>query len=156
MKKIDLTKLYIHVEQAILLIPLLYIMTVSGSNYQITERNFITFTFEAGLSLMPRIVLLFVSFLYRLLRNEIVVYFVLAFLSLSVGIIASKTILHKNRKKSSHDLFIIVFLSCDLILRLLPLGRRLPVCLEIFSFIFRLLCLLGILMICREKMKTDH
>ena len=143
MKKQDLTKLYIHIEQGILLIPLLYILTVSGSNYQVTEYNFITFAFEAGLSLIPRIALLFTSFVYRTSRNEVITYFFLAVLSLVLGILASKTILHKRNQKKIYHQIVIAFLCMDLLLRLLPMrfNRIFDLRIEIFSFLFRVFLL---------------
>ena len=139
MKKRDLTRLSVHIEQGILLIPLLYILTVSGSNYQVMEYNFITFTFDLGISLMSRVILLMTSLLYRLSRNEVIVYFFLAVLSLLTGILATKTILHKRKQKKNYYRIILCFLLSDLVLRILPLrfNKIIDPRIEIFSFIFR-------------------
>lgn len=146
-KKLSLMELYVYVEQSILLIPLLYIFVVSGSYYQIMSINIITITFEFGMSFLPRIIMWLSSIVYHSSMSEIVMYFTMAFLSLIIGLIASKTILNKyNDKLICHDI-LIGFNALDIILRLLPLSFNniFYNYVDILALIFRIICLLLII-----------
>lgn len=146
-KKLSLMELYVYVEQSILLIPLLYIFVVSGSYYQIMSINIITITFEFGMSFLPRIIMWLSSIVYHSSMSEIVMYFTMAFLSLIIGLIASKTILNKyNDKLIYHDI-LIGFNALDIILRLLPLSFNniFYNYVDILALIFRIICLLLII-----------
>lgn len=146
-KKLSLMELYVYVEQSLLLIPLLYIFVVSGSYYQIMSINIITITFEFGMSFLPRIIMWLSSIVYHSSMSEIVMYFSMAFLSLIIGLIASKTILHKyNDKLIYHDI-LIGFNVLDIILRLLPLSFNniFYNYVDILALIFRIICLILII-----------
>ena len=146
-KKLSLMELYVYIEQSLLLIPLLYIFVVSGSYYQIMSINIITITFEFGMSFLPRIIMWLSSIVYHSSMSEIVMYFAMAFLSLIIGLIASKTILNKyNDKLIYHDI-LIGFNALDIILRLLPLSFNniFYNYVDILALIFRIICLVLII-----------
>ncbi len=145
MKKMSLNKIYIRFEQIVLLLPLLYLLSVSGSNVQIMQRDLLTSSFELGLSLLPRVTLFLLSLLYRLSRNEVLLYFAFIGIALLIGMIFAK--------KEAGDRWIILFLLSDLLLR--PFGfRRLSLPWELLSILIRIAVLSCFLL--KRKRKNEE
>lgn len=145
MKKPGLNKIYIRFEQIVLLLPLLYLLSVSGSNVQIMQKNLLTNVFELGMSLLPRVTLFLLSLLYRLTKNEVLLYFALIGMALLIGRIFAK--------KEAADRWIILFLLSDLLLR--PFGfRRLALPWELLSILIRVLVLSCFLL--KRKRKIEE
>ena len=132
--------IYTRVFQVSCLLPLVYIFAVSGSGRIITEKGILSFLFDLGVSLLPRWLSLGLSCIYRLLGNEVILYFLLALIALAFGFIAKP--LFSGRKSGAVRIIFLVLICADLILRFVPLGFRpsFGLTVTVISFAVRAVC----------------
>ena len=146
-KKLSGASLYIYIFQACSLMPLLYIIVASGYLGLTGKNNILAYLFDFGMSAIPRLEALGLSLIYRKALNEILVYFLLAGIAFTFGIIADKLL--KNGEKTAVRLRIvfIVLIATDLVIRLLPFSFSTGFGLvpAIVGFAIRLACLILII-----------
>ena len=142
-KKLNGAKLYVRIFQISSLLASVYFLAVPGYMAVILKRGVITYLFDLGMSAIPRYEALGLSFLYRLTLSEILVFFVMLSIALTVGVVSDK-LLERDEKTSKilHYIFI-VLLTADLIFRALPFGfnTSFGLVVAVLSFVLRLACL---------------
>lgn len=107
------------------LLPLVYILAVLGYPAIITSRNVLSVLFDVGIMVIPRIEALALSYLYAAASSETAVYFALLLAALIPGYVFGRIL--KGNRKGSLGLrkVLVVFIACDLVLRLLPFSFNL-------------------------------
>lgn len=112
--------------QVVCLLPLPYLLVLSGYPGLMTKNSVLGFLFDGGMAALPRWLTLGLSYLYRLAGHELVVYFILPILALAFGLLMKKLL--RGERKTAMVLRIIFCAAIvfDLILRaLLPQFRTL-------------------------------
>ncbi|MBR6918583.1 MAG: hypothetical protein IKN38_10400 [Clostridia bacterium] len=115
----SMTKIYVVTFQlsALIMLPyMLFATDLSGAG----TSSVVSFLYDLGASALPRGEMLLLSTLYRVTRNEIVLYFALALIAFVFGLAAGKCL--KSDKSAKIFRFVCASLIiCDLAVRLLPL-----------------------------------
>lgn len=107
------------------LMPLLYILGVLGYPAIITTKNALSFLFDVGIMALPRAEALGLSLLYSATSNEVLVYFCLLIPALVVGLMFGKLLIKGSSACITLRKALVVFIACDLVLRVLPFGFNL-------------------------------
>ena len=146
-KKLTGASLYIYCFQACSLMPLLYILVASGYNGLTGKNGILAYLFDLGMSAIPRIEALGLSFVYRKVLSEITVYFLLAGIAFVFGIITDKLLKNGERTAVRARIVFTVLIATDLVIRLLPFGFNTGFGLipAIVGFAIRLVCLILII-----------
>ena len=117
---------FVLIWQAVSLLPLPYLLVLSGYNGLMTKRSVLAFVFDCGLAALPRLLTTGLSYLYWLTGHELIVYFPLPVLALIFGL-AMKRLLRGERKTAvAVRVVLCAAVGVDLLLRLfVPLFRTL-------------------------------
>ncbi len=142
-KKLTLTEIYIMIVQISGILPCLYILYAAGSYSLIMRKGILAVLFDLGITALPRLCVLALSWLYRLSLNEVLVYFVLIASVLAFGLTASHFYEDSDVSAGRLRRFCACAIVIDLIIRLLPLSFNRPFALpyQIIGFAIRLACL---------------
>ncbi|MBQ6067645.1 MAG: hypothetical protein IJK89_12595 [Clostridia bacterium] len=125
-KKLSGAGVYTYVFQAVSLLPLPYMLAVSGYMGLVAKRGPLSFLFDAGFAALPRWLTLGLSALYRLTGHELVVYFILPVLALAFGIVMKKLLRGERKTAVIVRVILCAAVGVDLLLRLcLPQFRTL-------------------------------
>ena len=156
-KKLSGTEIYVLIFQVISLLPLIYIFTATGSLAVFTKEGFLSRLFDFGVNCQPRLLILLVSWLYRVTGSEMAVYFFFPVVALIWGLL-SKHLLYQGGSKEGRlakptKKGILVLIAIDLVLRLLPIrvNQIYEIGYLIAGFAVRLVCL-GL--VARDLVKT--
>lgn len=118
--------LFVLIWQAVCLLPLPYLLVLSGYPGLMTKNSVLGFLFDGGMAALPRWLTLALSYLYRLAGHELIVYFILPVLALVFGLVMKKVL--RGGQKTARMVRIVLcgLIAADLILRaLLPQFRTL-------------------------------
>ena len=112
--------------QAVCLLPLPYLLVLSGYPGLMTKNSVLGFLFDGGMAALPRWLTLGLSYLYRLAGHELVVYFILPVLALAFGLLMKKLLRGERKTAAVLRIILCAAVVFDLILRaLLPQFRTL-------------------------------
>ena len=141
--KITGADLYLKLFQISAVLPVLYILVLSGYPSIITRKSFAGFIFEIGISLLPRAESLLVSFLYKSRLSEMLAAFIPLIIALIYGIIANKLVKKDDKISRTVHIVFIVLIAVDLAVRLIPLSfnSKSGLAVWIITFLIRALCL---------------
>lgn len=118
--------LFVLIWQAVCLLPLPYLLVLSGYPGLMTKNSVLGFLFDGGMAALPRWLTLALSYLYRLAGHELVVYFILPVLALAFGLLMKKLLRGERRTAMILRIVLCGLIAADLILRaLLPQFRTL-------------------------------
>lgn len=117
--------LYVTIFQVSSLLPLPYLFAVVGYPVVITNRNVLSFLFDAGMMSIPRVEALALSYAYATLSSELVVYFTLLVVALVVGLVVGRLLRGGREAALQLRRVLVALLAFDLVLRLLPFGFNL-------------------------------
>lgn len=109
---------YVNVFQAVSLLPLPYMLVVSGYAGLVTRRNVLSFLFDAGCAALPRAQTLALSFLYGIFPHELVLYFSLPLLALVFGLVIKKLLRGSRKTAKTVRIVLCAAVAADLILRI--------------------------------------
>ena len=118
--------LFVLIWQVVCLLPLPYLLILSGYPGLMTKNSVLGFLFDGGMAALPRWQTLALSYLYRLSGHELAVYFILPVLALAFGLLMKKLL--RGERKTAMVLRIVLcgLIAADLILRaILPQFRTL-------------------------------
>lgn len=135
--------IYVIIFQAVSLLPALYIIISSGYMALLGERNILTGLFDFGVCALPKAESLLLSFLYRLFSNELIVYFVLLFISLALGLIAKRLLRGSRKTAIVFHRVLIALIAADIVFRFVPYGayKGVSSVYVICAFALRIVCL---------------
>ena len=112
--------------QAVCLLPLPYLLVLSGYPGLMTKNSVLGFLFDGGMAALPRWLTLALSYLYRLSGHELAVYFILPVLALAFGLLMKKLLRGERKTAAVLRIILCAVIVFDLILRaLLPQFRTL-------------------------------
>ena len=117
--------LAVAIYQVASLLALPYILAVIGYPAIITNDNALSFLFDVGVMAVPRIEALCLSLLYGATSNEVAVYFAMLIPALVVGLVFGKLLPENSSVCVTLRKALVVFIACDLVLRVLPFGFNL-------------------------------
>ena len=109
---------YVLLWQAVSLLPLPYLLILSGYNGLMTKSSVLAFLFDGGAAALPRWLTLGLSFLYRQTGHELIVYFVLPVLALAFGLVMKKLLQGGEKTAKTVRIVLCAAIVTDLILRL--------------------------------------
>ena len=89
--------LFVLIWQAVCLLPLPYLLVLSGYPGLMTKNSVLGFLFDGGMAALPRWLTLGLSYLYRLAGHELVVYFILPVLALAFDLLMKKLMRGERR-----------------------------------------------------------
>lgn len=112
--------LYLKIFQISSLLPLPYIFLITVYPAVVSGNNIWSVLFDLGLVLLPRAEVLLMSFIYRLTLNEVIIYFIPLVLAFVWGLILKKILNGPEKSAILVRKILIIAISCDLVLRLLP------------------------------------
>ena len=115
-------ELSVQIQQICALLPVLYLFAGAGFPIVLTSRNAFAVLFDLGMSALPRLESLAISQLYRVLRSEVLVNFLLLGFALILGLAAGSLLRGSRRKARCVRWVLAGFIAADLLLRLLPLS----------------------------------
>ena len=110
--------------QAVCLLPLPYLLVLSGYPGLMTKNSVLGFLFDGGMAALPRWLTLGLSYLYRLAGHELVVYFILPVLALAFGLLMKKLLRGERRTAMILRIVLCGLIAADLLLRLALPGFR--------------------------------
>ncbi|MBO7730592.1 MAG: hypothetical protein J6S31_07035 [Lachnospiraceae bacterium] len=119
-KVINGATLYLRIFQISSLLPLFYIFLINVYPAVIMGQNLWSILFELGIVSIPRAEALLLSFLYKLMLNEVVIYFVLLVFAFVYGLILKKLLGGPEKRAILIRKILIILIFLDLVLRLLP------------------------------------
>ena len=117
-KKLSGAGVYTYVFQAVSLLPLPYMLVVSGYAGLVAKRGVLSFLFDAGLAALPRWLTLGLSFLYGKTAHELIVYFAVPVLALAFGLVMKKLLQSGEKTAKTVRIVLCAAIVTDLILRL--------------------------------------
>lgn len=157
-KQLSGAKLYVYIFQISSLLPLVYIFAVSGYASLITKKSISGIIFDSGMCLIPRLEALGLSYLYRVSKSEIAVYFALLLFALIFGIICNKLLNGEYKTAKNIRYVFIALILADLVIRAMPFGFNsafeLPF--EIAGFALRLACLVLVVLDLIADKKSEN
>jgi len=142
------TGLYSRVFQITALLPAVYILLAAGYMELTTRQGPLAFLFNAGISALPRIEALALSFAYRITSSEIVVDFAVLAGGFVFGLIVKKLLFGDEKTARRTRIVLAALIGADLLIRLLPLRFNMAFGLTAAAtaFAVRLCCLILIVM----------
>ena len=118
--------LFVLIWQAVSLLPLPYLLILSGYPGLMTKNSVLAFVFDCGLAALPRWLTLGLSYLYRFAGHELIVYFILPVLALAFGLLMKKLLRGGPKTAKAVRFALCAAIVIDLILRaFLPQFRTL-------------------------------
>ncbi len=103
--------------QAVCLLPLPYLLILSGYPGLMTKNSLLAFVFDCGMAALPRWLTLGLSALYRLAGHELIVYFILPVLALAFGLLMKKLLRGGPKTAKTVRLALCAAVILDLVLR---------------------------------------
>lgn len=119
-KVINGATLCLRIFQIASLLALPYVFLINVYPAVITGHNLWSVLFELGIASIPRTEALFLSFVYRLTLNEVIVYFILLVIAFVWGLILLKLLDGPEKRAVLIRRILAVLILLDLVLRLLP------------------------------------
>ena len=110
--------IFVLIWQAVCLLPLPYMLILSGYPGLMTKNSFLGFLFDCGMAALPRWLTLGLSALYRLAGHELIVYFILPVLALAFGILMKKLLRGGTKTAKTVRLALCAVIAADLLLRI--------------------------------------
>ena len=142
-KQLTGADIYVRIFQICALLPLPYLYIAMIDRGIGSSRNLLSVLFDIGMSSIPRIETLALSYMYRITLSEEKVFFFILIIAIALGFAADR-VLRGNPALSvrMHKLFI-ALIACDLIIRLIPVKANLAFGLSgaVIGFILRAGCL---------------
>lgn len=140
--------LYTLIFQISSLLPLPFMLMITGYPAVIGSDNVLTFLAGIGFMAIPRAETLLLSLAYRLLSSELTVYFALLIPAFVLGIVFRKILKGSEHGSRLFRKVLIVLIACDLVLRVLPFSFNLSFGLAaaIIGFVLRAACLVLIIL----------
>ena len=118
--------IFVLIWQAVCLLPLPYMLILSGYPGLMTKNSVPAFVFDCGMAALPRWLTLGLSYLYRQTGHELIVYFILPVLALAFGLVMKKLLRRERRTAATVRVILCAAVGIDLLLRLfLPQFRTL-------------------------------
>lgn len=117
-KKLSGAGVYTLIFQAVSLLPLPYMLVVSGYAGLVARRGLLSFLFDAGFAALPRWLTLGLSFLYGKTAHELIVYFALPVLALAFGLVMKKLLQGGEKTAATVRIVLCAAIAVDLILRI--------------------------------------
>ena len=138
--------LAVRIVQIAAALPMLYFVILSGWLSLLTMETPLTYLFSLGVCAIPRAVALGLSALYRQTGGEVLFSMLLVAAALAFGVVMNR-LLHSERGRTAR-IVLVVLITIDLILRLLPLGftKAFGLPCEIIAFALRAASLILILL----------
>ncbi len=123
--------------QVVSLLPLLYILVITGDNSVLLRKGIMHTVFNLGINGLPRLEVLGVACIYRLLHNEIIVFYAILLTAFIVGLVMKRKLPGKGPTARRTRWFLIIWVACDLVLRLVPIRLNTAYALpyRIFGFV---------------------
>lgn len=140
--------LYVLIFQITSLIPLPFMLAVTGYPAVMTSDNVLTFLFKTGIMALPRTEALALSFAYRALASEMVVYFAMPVIAFVLGILFKRLLKGSFRASRVLRIILLILIGCDLIFRMLPFSFNYSfgIAPAVIGFLIRLACLILIIL----------
>ena len=110
--------IFVLIWQAVCLLPLPYLLILSGYPGLMTKNSVLGFLFDGGMAALPRWLTLGLSYLYRLAGHELVVYFILPVLALAFGLLMKKLLRGGPKTAKAVRFALCAAIAADLILRI--------------------------------------
>ena len=141
-KKLTGADLYVKIFQLASMFPVLYVFMTSGYISIFSKTSVFSVLFDLGISVLPRLEVLPLSYLYRATSNEITVIFVMLFAGLILGLLAGKLFREDFKRGIRARKAFMALIGIDLIARLVPMRYNLAFGwpMAIIGFIIRLAC----------------
>ena len=153
-KKLSGAGLYVYVLQFSALAALIYVLVASGYMGILAKKNVLSVLFDLGMSALPRWETLLLSYLYRVSKSEVVVYFTALGAVLIYGIVIQKLFDGKIEAARKARLVVILLIGADIILRLLPFHFNIA-----FGFpaaVFGIVIRVGCMFLLILDLRADH
>ena len=146
--------LAVRIVQIAAALPMLYFVILSGWLSLLTMETPLTYLFSLGVCAIPRAVALGLSALYRQTGGEVLFSMLLVAAALAFGVVMNR-LLHSERGRTAR-IVLVVLITIDLILRLLPLGftKAFGLPCEIIAFALRAVSLTLVLLDLRAGKKA--
>ena len=146
--------LAVRIVQIAAALPMLYFVILSGWLALLTQDTPLTYLFSLGVCAVPRAVALGLSALYRQTGGEVLFSMLLVAAALAFGVVMNR-LLHSERGRTAR-IVLVVLITIDLILRLLPLGftKAFGLPCEIIAFALRAVSLTLVLLDLRAGKKA--
>ena len=146
--------LAVRIVQIAAALPMLYFVILSGWLALLTQDTPLTYLFSLGVCAIPRAVALGLSALYRHTGGEVLFSMLLVAAALAFGVVMNR-LLHSERGRTAR-IVLVVLITIDLILRLLPLGftKAFGLPCEIIAFALRAVSLTLVLLDLRAGKKA--
>ena len=110
--------IFVLIWQAVCLLPLPYLLILSGYPGLMTKNSVLGFLFDGGMAALPRWLTLGLSALYRLAGHELIVYFILPVLALAFGILMKKLLRGGTKTAKTVRFALCAVIAADLLLRI--------------------------------------
>lgn len=155
-KKLNGSDLYVKTFQIASMIPVIYMFVASGSLKLFSTGGPLAWIFDLGMSMLPRVEVMGLSYLYRSTSNEIIMLFTMLAIGLVLGLL-SNIIFREDEKRgiAARKLFM-ALIGIDLVIRLIPVRPNLvfgPV-FAVIGLLVRAACIAALYMDIRaEKQK---
>ena len=109
---------FVLIWQAVCLLPLPYMLILSGYPGLMTKNSVLAVVFDCGMAALPRWLTLGLSALYRLAGHELIVYFILPVLALAFGLLVKKLLRGGTKTAKAVRFVLFAAIAADLILRI--------------------------------------
>lgn len=148
-------ELYVRIFQVTALMPVLYIFIATGHMSIMSTRNVLSILFDIGMSALPRVETLGISWVYRMTRSECIVVFIPLAIAIALGAMGAKWFKGNAELSRRVHKVLAVLIACDLVLRVVPVAASLAFGLpaQIAGFAIRAVCLFLIVMDMRADKK---
>ena len=148
------SELYTLIFQVVSLLPLPYMVLLTGSFSVLIRHGMTAVMFELFMACVPRIWLFIVSALYRVTINEILVYFLILSVPLALGLYVKKYLYEKDRMRILSKI-LIIFTLTDLLVRIVPLKYN-----QLFSFGYQVIgiivCIISLIALLKDVFTDEE
>ena len=147
-KKLNGSDLYVKTFQIMSMLPVIFVAVASGDLKLYSSGGPLAWLFELGMSALPRLEMLGLSFLFRETSSEVIMTFVMLAIGLILGLLSNKIFREEEKRGVAARKVFMALLAIDLIVRLLPLDFNrvfgLPV--MAIGFVLRAACIAALYM----------
>ena len=120
-KELSGAALSVRIYQIASILPVAYLLVLSGYPGLIGTGNVLTYLFELGVMSLSRQQVLLMSLLYRITMSEIVVCALLLVPALVIGLVSNKIFRKGPQTQRTFRIICIIWITIDLLLRLVTL-----------------------------------
>ena len=120
-KKLSGSDLYVKTFQLASILPVVYLFMASGYMAIFSKNTIFSVLFDIGVSVLPRVETMALSYVYHSNDNEVTVVFAMMVIGLILGLLSDKIFRENEKRGIAARKVFIALIALDLVIRLLPM-----------------------------------